>query len=174
VTVEVTIQGAAPCPQARPGLKPDSGSSTNGGAQAASRNALQDGFAMLLHLREERWASGMMTRRQLHRCGSCQAKRCIFLDFGPILNLGPQKVAHDPGASIEHLRLVNRQRKISGKEEKERSENFLTRGCFFTAALVFGFIFLTTRHLMPKSWAYSLTTAYDPSSTAPALRAARD
>ena len=69
-----------------------------------SRDALQDGLAMLLHRREERWASGIMTRRQLHRCGSLRAKRRIFLDFGPILDLGPQKVAHDPGASFEHLR----------------------------------------------------------------------
>ena len=33
-------------------------------------------------------------------------------DFGPILDLGPQKVAYDPGASFGHLRLVNEQRVV--------------------------------------------------------------
>ncbi len=72
--------------------------------------------------------------QQVDRRGLFQAKCCIFLDFGQILDLRPQKVAHDPGASFEHIRLGNGQSdvQISEKEEKanlkrrkKRSANFL-------------------------------------------------
>ncbi len=62
--------------------------------------------------------------QQLNRCGSSQAKCCIFLGFGTILDLRPQKVAHDPGASFEHLKLMDGQRKYM-KLRKKRSANFL-------------------------------------------------
>ena len=47
--------------------------------------------------------------QRVDRSGSFQAKCCIFLDFGPIVDLRPQKVAHDPGASFEHIRSGNGQ-----------------------------------------------------------------